>query len=173
MKSQSRLNQTVGVPATASSQLGSGALLFNRRALKSLHIHIHSHIIKTYFKNRESFHQKPQMAGDLAEDFKLHTEYARQMGSWRSSIHNEVQKCDNDFGPLGFHSHGLKAGARNMWKQMEIRIQKKKKSFQRARKKTGSTHVSYEPDSHAASSATSFRHMTLTLQVMTCLSQEN
>ena len=121
MKSQSRLNQTVGVPATASSQLGSGALLFNRRALKSLHIHIHSHIIKTYFKNRESFHQKPQMAGDLAEDFKLHTEYARQMGSWRSSIHNEVQKCDNDFGPLGFHSHGLKAGARNMWKQMEIR----------------------------------------------------
>lgn len=35
-----------------------------------------------------------------------------------------------------------------------------KKSFERTKKKTGSTHVSYKPDT--AGSATSFRHMTLT-----------
>lgn len=34
-----------------------------------------------------------------------------------------------------------------------------KKSFERTKKKTGSTHVSYKPDT--AGSATSFRHMTL------------
>lgn len=31
------------------------------------------------------------MAGDSVEDFKLHTEYAIQVGSWRTSIHNEMK----------------------------------------------------------------------------------